>query len=550
MRKYQKNRVPARDEDVARKEEPKRERFLEQIGSQLGKLGSGGAAPPALLVPSPINPPGSSEFWRLLGRPGGQHGHGGTGSGQSAILSSTTHPTKGFVYFGAALSTAYDETNNRIGIGEAVPDAKLHIKIGASSSIYNVNSDISTYSAGTFGEVGQDKWGTNSDPSGLPSPFSTGYQNASTSDDYTSYLTADNNVAVTRICRMGLNGTLASGNSSWDVTLRMAKLSAAPPNGTLSVTVTDSAGVDFVQTFDPSVLTTGWVDYSISPINNGVGTNVPNSIRLSYASPGTGGGGNPTAYLLLTYITVGSENASDTLQKWEDPDGSDELSFAQDGGSGKDLVVSGTAAVRVDAGGGSSGLRLLTTSTNARLEAGTPSQTAMNLVLSGARAIQGTLLTLDFLTTYLTSLIRIAGGSPGVDKILAAIDTDGNAVWKTAAELGLAMQRTPVNSYAEATGIATTIETTVLTYVVAANMILQGFIASGSTNMRFKLKVNGTTKSTGRVSVADRTCRNIMPDSGIAVTSGQTITITAYHDEPANLGTQSAEASLLGYTES
>lgn len=55
---------------------------------------------------------------------GGQSVIGGTASGNSLTLSSTSNATKGKLLFG---TSAYDEVNNRLGIGTASPTAKLQV---------------------------------------------------------------------------------------------------------------------------------------------------------------------------------------------------------------------------------------------------------------------------------------------------------------------------------------------------------------------------------------------------------------------------------------
>jgi hypothetical protein len=105
--------------------------------------------------------------------------------------------------------------------------------------------------------------------------------------------------------------------------------------------------------------------------------------------------------------------------------------------------------------------------------------------------------------------------------------------------------RTPVTAYAENAAVATTSETTIVSLVAAANMFLQIMIVTGSATGRFKVKINGTTQLTIRTSAADRTKEIDLDTSGIAVTSGQTITITAFHEETA---AQSMECFIGGYT--
>lgn len=60
------------------------------------------------------------------GRTGGQNIRGGTGSGEDLTLSSTTHGTKGSIFFGT--NSAYDEVTNRLGLKTTIPETTLHIK--------------------------------------------------------------------------------------------------------------------------------------------------------------------------------------------------------------------------------------------------------------------------------------------------------------------------------------------------------------------------------------------------------------------------------------
>ncbi len=60
-----------------------------------------------------------------VGVSGGQTATGGTGSGDSLTLSSTSHATKGKLLFG---TSAYDEVNDRLGIGTAAPSVALDVR--------------------------------------------------------------------------------------------------------------------------------------------------------------------------------------------------------------------------------------------------------------------------------------------------------------------------------------------------------------------------------------------------------------------------------------
>lgn len=61
----------------------------------------------------------------LAGRSGGQTLIGGTGSGDDLTLQSSSHGTKGSLLFG---TSAYDEVNNRLGIGLTAPSVPLDVK--------------------------------------------------------------------------------------------------------------------------------------------------------------------------------------------------------------------------------------------------------------------------------------------------------------------------------------------------------------------------------------------------------------------------------------
>jgi len=84
----------------------------------------------------------SDIYFVLLGRPGNQVAHGGQSAAGTLTLASTTHATKGFIYLGNAQDSAYDEVNERLGINEAAPDARLHLKHavgGGTQSVHPIN---------------------------------------------------------------------------------------------------------------------------------------------------------------------------------------------------------------------------------------------------------------------------------------------------------------------------------------------------------------------------------------------------------------------------
>jgi hypothetical protein len=60
----------------------------------------------------------------LAGRPGGQQIFGDTSAGGNLTLTSTNNATKGSILVG---TSAYDELNNRLGVGTATPASKLTV---------------------------------------------------------------------------------------------------------------------------------------------------------------------------------------------------------------------------------------------------------------------------------------------------------------------------------------------------------------------------------------------------------------------------------------
>lgn len=88
-----------------------------------------------------------------LGLAGGQTVVGGTASGNNLTLSSTSNATKGKILFG---DSAYDEVNNRLGVGTTTPNWKLHVAgtVGADNIIAqfgdaNKGVNIKTLANGT-----------------------------------------------------------------------------------------------------------------------------------------------------------------------------------------------------------------------------------------------------------------------------------------------------------------------------------------------------------------------------------------------------------------
>lgn len=68
----------------------------------------------------------------LAGRAGGQTLNGGTAASENLTLHSTANGTKGLIAFG---TSAYDEVNNRLGVGTAAPSYPLDVVASGSGGI-------------------------------------------------------------------------------------------------------------------------------------------------------------------------------------------------------------------------------------------------------------------------------------------------------------------------------------------------------------------------------------------------------------------------------
>ncbi|MAH46486.1 hypothetical protein CMI37_11680 [Candidatus Pacearchaeota archaeon] len=74
------------------------------------------------------------QYALLLGRSSGQTLIGGLASGEDLTLRSTSDPTAGSIIFGVAGTTAYDDVNDRFGIGVAAPTQQLEVRATAGSA--------------------------------------------------------------------------------------------------------------------------------------------------------------------------------------------------------------------------------------------------------------------------------------------------------------------------------------------------------------------------------------------------------------------------------
>ena len=99
--------------------------YLSSVSTDATLTGIGTVGDPLSVVDEGI-------YALLLGRAGGQTLIGGTASGEDLTLQSTSDATKGKILFG---TSAYDEVNNRLGIGTTSPNNKLNIDISGVNAL-------------------------------------------------------------------------------------------------------------------------------------------------------------------------------------------------------------------------------------------------------------------------------------------------------------------------------------------------------------------------------------------------------------------------------
>lgn len=94
-----------------------------------------------------------TQYARLAGRSGGQTLIGGTAASQTLTLQSTSNATRGKVILGAAGTSAYDEVNDRLGIGTGSPTYKLAVFANSNSVVPQILYSNAATDVGTPGLV-------------------------------------------------------------------------------------------------------------------------------------------------------------------------------------------------------------------------------------------------------------------------------------------------------------------------------------------------------------------------------------------------------------
>lgn len=184
-----------------------------------------------------------TQYALLAGRSGGQTLIGGTASGNNLTLQSTSNATRGKVVFGSA--SAYDEVNDRLGIGLTAPATALDVSKSVSggtvtAAVRNTNTGAGSESRIIIEAAGT---GTLNDPLlqwSLPTPavnYTAGISNAN-SDCWTLMVATSLNGAGSgiRLSSAGITGVGSAVPST--VSGQFFQV-----NGTIGSNGTCSAGV-------------------------------------------------------------------------------------------------------------------------------------------------------------------------------------------------------------------------------------------------------------------------------------------------------------------
>ena len=143
---------------------------------------------------------------------GGQSVIGGTASGNNLTLSSTSNATKGKILFG---NSAYDEVNNRLGIGISSPVVKLHVLTGT----YIAPVSDTNYIVQNSGQYVAEYIGTNTEYAGFlvrgtgagTQPF-VQYYNSTTTKAWTQMMTTAGDLNILKGSALGTT-LLTLGNN-------------------------------------------------------------------------------------------------------------------------------------------------------------------------------------------------------------------------------------------------------------------------------------------------------------------------------------------------
>lgn len=292
----------------------------------------------------------SDIYFVLLGRPGDQIGHGGTRAGGNLTLASTTHSTKGNIYFGngatAGSGMAYDDTNHRLGIQTATPSAYAHIRQYSGGGTQTLHPADNGEGAGAWGTTGG---------------FTRAAALASNDGDTSIVQSADGSTPSASIeFTMTAPAAGTTSTSGWSISFVARKTA----NFTMSIRISMytnrlfSAGAfsggTLMPTFaaDATILTNA--NLSTSQYNTYTraltateAAAILASSRTTVAADNTGGTGTGVVNITEVYLTGPGALDPIPLQKWENPAYANQLNFAANGAGSTVLQVSGTTNLNI-----------------------------------------------------------------------------------------------------------------------------------------------------------------------------------------------------------
>lgn len=360
---------PESEEDATRRDKFRRlDWYLRDLDRGLSSITKG-------LVPdgsgSPIIDNALSDIYLVLkGRPGNQVAHGGTMSGGKLTLSSTNHPTKGKVYLGEAELSAYDETNERLGIQTASPAARLHLKHTSDAAPQTFLPVTDTYNGGGWGLAGgggdycralQTNDGTTSFVQGpsTGSPRSgptialqrppTVTTNSGWSLHFVARKAGGSGLCLEVSCQLSI--AFFTGGAGWDGT--------GGHGGTFGGFDTNSGGaIDEVIFNGPFAtlgdLTTSYVEYTrnltsgeMAALVGLLNTSPGASLIVLISTKGNNSAGGEVPEFSQVFLQGPALPETTPLQKWENPTYSNTLNYALDTAGATTLELTGTPKFRI-----------------------------------------------------------------------------------------------------------------------------------------------------------------------------------------------------------
>lgn len=276
-----------------------------------------------------------TQYALLAGRSGGQVLYGGTGSGDNLQLLSTSHATMGKILIGA--NSAYDDVNERLGIGTTSPGGPLALVVTGTYSTplqaaFNISGTMTASSAQIFvGNIGATLIASNSNSqifriAGIIDPQAASLTLFSLNNNLTIGGSSSNTVSIIQANNANITkgasftGTVTNGYNyfsaspaSWGTTSQLPGFAGFFQNtvshghGTTSGTVTNY-GIN-IATMTAAAASGGTLinasgRFTVSN-GSGAGTNTNYGIIIT-GNGGSGGAGTTTNWALYSDSTANS----------------------------------------------------------------------------------------------------------------------------------------------------------------------------------------------------------------------------------------------------